>query len=168
MNTSIRDIQNVPFAIDTTVTMCGKMKYEEEMRTLAARLELDKLWNMLLPISVKRALGEERKIFTPDIYNLRRIHYSKIWISDAILVYADSNGEFLDSDNVMGEILAAVRYCKDIYFSRLLSEEEQNRVTEYVSKNITSLKVVFKFVKYYSVNIDDDLDFHVYDYTLWQ
>ena len=41
----------------TTVTMCGSIKYEEDMRKWAALLEKGAGWNMLLPIDIYKLTG---------------------------------------------------------------------------------------------------------------
>ena len=39
-----------------TVTICGKVKYEDKMRYLAASLENDAGWNVLFPINIQNPL----------------------------------------------------------------------------------------------------------------
>lgn len=120
----------------TTVTMCGKIKYEENMREWAALLEKGAGWNMLLPIDIYKLTGYNPRFEKSSMDKLRAIHYTKIKLSDAILVYVDEDYEFLDSENVMSEILAALSFDKEIYFTTGIRHDIIHKLSEFVNESV--------------------------------
>lgn len=134
-----------------TVTICGKVKYEDKMRYLAASLENDAGWNVLFPINIQNTTGKNIK----NMDTIRYIHFEKIHNSNAILVYVDDNYEFLDSENVMSEILAALSYEKDIYFSRMMNEEAVTTITQFVNTMEGAFNKKFKVKRFVHYKVSD-------------
>lgn len=65
-----------------TITICGSMKYEKEMQTIALKLETKHGYNVLQCV-----YNLEKEELTPlDLYTLEKAHYKKIDISDGIYV----------------------------------------------------------------------------------
>lgn len=139
-----------------TVTICGKVKYEDKMRYLAASLENDAGWNVLFPINIQNTTGKNIK----NMDTIRYIHFEKIHNSNAILVYVDDNYEFLDSENVMSEILAALSYEKDIYFSRMMNEEAVTTITQFVNTMKGAFNKKFKVKRFIHRRISE---FNLYE-----
>lgn len=138
----------------TTVTMCGKIKYEESMREWAALLEIGVGWNVLLPIDIRKISGYDPSLEKSSMDKLRAIHYSKIYLSDAILVNVDDNYEFVECENVMSEILAALSYSKEIYFTKGLRTDIMHKITSFVNGSTGILGSRFRVKNYKYIDID--------------
>lgn len=155
-------------AFDTTINtviMCGKIKYEDYMRELAALSEYRLGWNVLIPIDCYKAIRCNPRLEKSKMNNFRKIHYDKIYKSNSILVYVDKNHEFLDSENVMSEILAALSYEKDIYFSKLLRDDVMKRISSFINSSTGIFGKRFK-VKFYKSETIDTFIFTKINYTV--
>ena len=137
-----------------TVTMCGDIKYEEDMRELAALLEIRVGWNILLPIDIYKLTGYNPRLEKKSMYTLKKIHYYKILNSNAILVYVDQNREFADSKNVLDEIVVAAKCGKDIYFSQLLESTTTNKISNVLKAYDDQFGNKFEVVCYKYIDID--------------
>lgn len=166
MDTFVNLIEEIAF--DTTmetVTMCGKVKYEDYMRELAALLEYRCGWNVLLPINCYKLTGCDPRLEESKMNIFRKIQYDKIIKSNSILVYVDKNHEFLDSEDVMSEILAALSYEKDIYFSKLLRDDVMKKLSNFINSSIGIFGKRFK-VKFYKSESIDTFIFTRVNYTV--
>ena len=92
-----------------TVTICGSMKIENEMRKIAFILETEKNMNVLQCVYNT----ENKELSEDDICALEAAHYRKIELSDAIYV-VDINGYI--GSSVSKEISFAEAHKKDIIF----------------------------------------------------
>lgn len=148
-----------------TVTMCGKIKYEEDMRKWAALLEKGAGWNMLLPIDIYKLTGYNPRFDKSTMDKLRVIHYTKIKLSDAILVYVDENYEFLDNENVMSEILAALSFEKEIYFTKGIRNDLIPKLTKFINESVgvNGKRFDVKLYKYIDI---DKFRFYRLDYLI--
>lgn len=149
----------------TTVTMCGNIKYEEDMRKWAALLEKGAGWNLLLPIDIYKLTGYDPRFEESTMDKLRAIHYTKIKLSDAILVYVDENYEFLDSENVMSEILAALSFEKEIYFTKSIRYDLIPKLNKFINESVgvNGKRFDVKLYKYISI---DKFIFYRLDYLI--
>ena len=97
------------------ITICGSMKFIENMLEMALKLELDGNC-CLLPIYTNNALSES------EIMCLNKMHQEKIKISDAIFV-VNVNGYI--GNSTKKEIEFAKSLGKEIiYYSDLRNEEK--------------------------------------------
>ncbi len=92
-----------------TYTICGSMKFAEEMKKIAYQLEIEKEYNILQCVYVKDTtiLTEE------DIKKLEEAHYKKIDISDGIYV-VNINGYI--GESVKKEIEYAKKNNKEVLY----------------------------------------------------
>ena len=65
-----------------TITICGSMKYEKEMRVIAFELETKHGYNVLQCVYN----SEKKQLTSLDLDALKKAHYKKIDISDGIYV----------------------------------------------------------------------------------
>lgn len=144
-----------------TVTMCGKIKYEEYMREWAALLEIGIGWNVLLPIDIYKLTGYNPRLENSSMDIVRKVHRSKIMKSDAILVYVDKNYEFCYSDNVIGEIADAIVFKKDIYFTQGINASIMRKISTALIDSVKDKSGKDFKIKYYKY-ID------VYRYRFYQ
>ena len=92
-----------------TITICGSMKFAEEMKQIAWRLEVEKGFNVLQCI-----YNEKDEPITDEVQkHLVAAHYKKIDISDAIYI-VDINGYI--GTSVANEISYAKGKGKEIIF----------------------------------------------------
>ena len=145
MKSDVQMMEDLVFDVGPkTVTICGKIKFDDKIRQLAASLENDAGWNILIPINIKK----DTKKDVNNIDNIRYIHFDKIHKSNAILVYVDDNYEFLESKNVMSEILAALSYEKEIYFSKVMNDEAVTKITQFVNTMEGAFNKKFKVKRF--------------------
>jgi len=86
-----------------TVTICGSMKFEEEMKRIAFLLEAKHGYNVLQCVYNIEKLD----VSPDDIQRLEKAHLRKIEISDAIYV--------VDKDGYIGEqVKKEIEYAKSI------------------------------------------------------
>lgn len=92
-----------------TITICGSMKFAEEMKQIAWRLEVEKGFNVLQCI-----YNEKNEPITDEAQKrLVAAHYRKIDISDAVYI-VDINGYI--GTSVADEILYAKKNRKELIF----------------------------------------------------
>lgn len=89
-----------------TYTMCGSMKFAEEMKKIAKQLEIENGYKILQCVYV----DDINKLTKEDVKKLQEEHYRKIDISDGIYVV-----------NVNGYIGESVR--KEIEYARQAKKE---------------------------------------------
>lgn len=163
-NKTIQMIESIKNDVRSkTVTVCGKMKYEDKIRTIAAKLEVDNGWNMLIPIGVEDKLNI--KINDDKMDTLRYIHFNKIYKSDAILVYVDKDNTFIDSYNIMNEILAALTYEKEIMFTQLLNVATIQKLTGHVNYVMGGFGKRFKVIRFNTITYND-FTYYTLDYAV--
>lgn len=92
-----------------TITICGSMKFAEEMKQIAWRLEVEKGFNVLQCIYNEK----NESITDEEQKHLVAAHYKKIDISDAIYI-VDINGYI--GKSVANEILYAKENGKELIF----------------------------------------------------
>lgn len=90
-----------------TYTICGSMRFEQEMKEIAFFLETQKGFNILQCIYANREVSEEEKRL------LAAAHYRKIDLSDGI--YVVNNGGYIGT-SVAAEIEYAKNQGKEIYY----------------------------------------------------
>ena len=84
-----------------TYTICGSMRFEEEMKRIALYLETQKHYNILQCIYTDRVLTDTEK------QQLAKAHYRKIDLSDGIYV--------LNIDGYIGEsVIQEIRYAQEL------------------------------------------------------
>lgn len=88
------------------VTICGSMRFKQEMMTIASELELKYGYLVIQCVY----FSEDQILSKKDIELLNKIHYQKIELSDAIYIV-----------NVNGYIGDATK--KEIEYARLLNKE---------------------------------------------
>lgn len=88
------------------VTICGSMRFKQEMMTIAPELQLKYGYLVIQCVY----FSEDQILNKKDIELLNKIHYQKIELSDAIYVV-----------NVNGYIGDATK--KEIEYARLLNKE---------------------------------------------
>ncbi|MBS6196524.1 MAG: hypothetical protein KH828_13220 [Clostridiales bacterium] len=99
-----------------TVTICGSMKFAEEMKRIAFALESLKGYNIL-----QCTYNEQNKEITPEMFeNLRQAHFKKIDMSDMIYV-VDLNGYI--GNSVKQEIEYARGHHKENLFHSKVEQE---------------------------------------------
>lgn len=92
-----------------TVTICGSMKFSEEMKKISFELESDKGYNVLQCTYNDSNIEIDSKMQE----NLKKAHYKKIDLSDMIYV-VDIDGYI--GDSVTKEIDYARKHQKKIVF----------------------------------------------------
>lgn len=91
------------------VTICGSMKFAEEMKQVAFELESKKGYTVLQCV-----YNDLKKEITPEMFeNLKQAHFKKIEMCDIIFVM-DVNGYV--GDSVKQEIEYAKTHNKEIIF----------------------------------------------------
>ena len=90
-----------------TFTICGSMRFEQEMKEIAFLLETQKGFNILQCIYIDREVREEEK------QRLAAAHYRKIDLSDGI--YVVNIGGYIGK-SVAAEIDYAKNQGKEIYY----------------------------------------------------
>ena len=90
-----------------TYTICGSMRFEQEMKEIAFFLETQKGFNILQCIYTDREVSEEEK------RRLISAHYRKIDLSDGI--YVVNIGGYI-GESVAAEIDYAKNQGKEIYY----------------------------------------------------
>ena len=96
-----------------TVTICGSMRFEEEMKRIAFALEANWSYNVLQCVYNV----EKRNLTQNEIANLEEAHFRKIELSDAI--YVVDIGGYIGSQ-VKKEIAYAKERGKEIiYYSKV-------------------------------------------------
>ena len=90
------------------VTICGSMKFAEDMKKIARDLEIEKGWCV---IQCVYDVGENLSSFEMD--NIINAHWKKIDISDAI--YVVNIGGYIGS-STKGEIEYAKSFGKEIIY----------------------------------------------------
>ena len=90
-----------------TYTICGSMRFEQEMKEIAFLLETQKGFNILQCIYIDREVREEEK------QRLTAAHYRKIDLSDGI--YVVNIGGYI-GESVVAEIEYARNQGKEIYY----------------------------------------------------
>ena len=90
-----------------TYTICGSMRFEQEMKEIAFRLETQKGFNILQCIYTDREVSEEEKKM------LTAAHYRKIDLSDGI--YVVNIGGYIGT-SAAAEIEYARKLGKDILY----------------------------------------------------
>lgn len=92
-----------------TITLCGSMKFAEQMKQIAWNLEIEKGYNVLQCV-----YNEQNKpITTEGQVRLAAAHSKKIDLSDAIYI-VDIDGYI--GASVAGEISYAAKHGKEILF----------------------------------------------------
>lgn len=92
------------------ITMCGSLKFKDEMMKLAIELELQGK----CVLSVVYPVNEDKDAFTKEELNLLRLaHKKRIDISDAIYV-VNVNGYI--GSSTQDEIDYAISHKKDVYY----------------------------------------------------
>lgn len=101
-----------------TVTICGSMKFEKEMKQIAWKLEVEEGFSVIQCVYNPR----NESVAEDTLKQLAAAHYQKIDISDAIYV-VDIGGYF--GESAAAEIAYAEKKGKEIlYHSRLAREDE--------------------------------------------
>lgn len=106
-----------------TVTICGSMKFKNEMMKIAFWLEIDHHFNVLQCVYNT----ENRSISESEIKDLEAAHFKKIEISDAIYVL-DINGYI--GQQVTKEIEYAESLGKEIIYNSEFVGEDNIGETE--------------------------------------
>ncbi len=106
-----------------TVTICGSMKFKNEMMKIAFLLEIDHHFNVLQCVYNT----ENRSISESEIKDLEAAHFKKIEISDAIYVL-DINGYI--GQQVTKEIEYAESLGKEIIYNSEFEGEDNIGETE--------------------------------------
>ena len=100
-----------------TVTICGSMRFEKQMQSIALELETKKGWNVLqCTYNV-----EERSLSDRDLEAIAKAHYRKIDLSDAIYV-VDIGGYI--GESVKQEIQYAWNMRKEVIYHRQCAARE--------------------------------------------
>ena len=105
------------------------------------------------------------KINDDKMDTLRYIHFNKIYKSDAILVYVDKDNTFIDSYNIMNEILAALTYEKEIMFTQLLNVATIQRLTGHVNYVMGGFGKRFKVIRFNTITYND-FTYYTLDYAV--
>lgn len=92
-----------------TVTICGSMRYEEQMKTISLQLEIAHEFNVLQCVYNPDSI----ELSNTDRQKLARSHMKKIDLSDAIYV-VDIDGYI--GESVKGEIEYAKNNQKEIIY----------------------------------------------------
>lgn len=102
-----------------TVTICGSMRFEDEMKSIALDLEIHQDFNVL------QCVYNEQGITLSDIEKERlvRAHYKKIDLSDAIYVI---NIDGYTGESVKMEIAYAKAHGKEVIFHTQLNNHFYN------------------------------------------
>ena len=90
------------------VTLCGSMRFFNEMQEIAMELETKKNWCVIAPIG-----GTKTKPDSTAIEKLSKAHYKKIDISDA--VYIVNIGGYI-GESVSEELRYAQKQNKEIIY----------------------------------------------------
>lgn len=91
------------------VTICGSMKFADEMQKTSAKLQIENGWCVLQPVYVDKS----KDISIDGLNNLKEAHFKKIEISDAIYVL-NINGYV--GDSTKGEIGFAKKHNKEVIY----------------------------------------------------
>lgn len=92
-----------------TYTICGSMKFAEEMKKIAYQLEIEQGYNILQCVYVE----DITKLSEDNIKRLEQAHYKKIDISDGIYV-VNPNGYI--GESVKKEIEYAKKHNKKVLY----------------------------------------------------
>ncbi len=92
-----------------TYTICGSMKFADEMKRIAYQLEIEKGYNILQCVYIDGIT----KLTKEDIKKLEEAHYKKIDISDGIYVVS-MNGYI--GESVKKEIEYAKIHNKEVLY----------------------------------------------------
>ena len=92
-----------------TYTICGSMRFAEEMKKIAYYLETRKGYNILQCVYCEDKIAPTDE----DLKHLEKAHYKKIDLSDGI--YVVNIGGYI-GDSVKKEIEYAQRYGKEIIY----------------------------------------------------
>ena len=99
------------------VTLCGSLKFQKEMMTVAEKMALEGYW-ILTPVY---SVSEKIDITKKQLINLKEAHFKRIELSDAILV-VNINNYIGDSTNL--EIDYAKKLGKKIiYYTDLIENK---------------------------------------------
>lgn len=99
------------------VTLCGSLKFQKEMMTVAEKMELEG-YCILTPVY---SVSEKIDITKKQLINLKEAHFKRIELSDAILV-VNINNYIGDSTNL--EIDYAKKLGKKIiYYTDLIENK---------------------------------------------
>ncbi len=99
-----------------TVTICGSMRFSEEMKAIALDLESRHKMNVLQCVYAPKSVS----LSDNEKYALAKAHYKKIDISDGIYV-VDIGGYI--GESVSKEIQYAEKMGKEIIYHTLFSKE---------------------------------------------
>lgn len=98
-----------------TVTICGSMRFYDQMLQVAERLTLEG-WIVLMPFVVKRS-ADGTTAHPPEVREqLDLLHRAKINLSRMIVVVSDETGYY--GDSTRGEIAYAERTGKRIAYEQ--------------------------------------------------
>lgn len=92
-----------------TYTICGSMKFAEEMKKIAYQLEIEQRYNILQCVYVE----DITQLSEDNIKRLEQAHYKKIDISDGIYV-VNPNGYI--GESVKKEIEYAKKHNKKVLY----------------------------------------------------
>lgn len=92
-----------------TYTICGSMKFAEEMKRIAYQLEIEKGYSILQCIYIDK----NTQLNNEEIFILEQAHYKKIDISDGIYV-VNINGYI--GESVKKEIEYAKKHNKEVLY----------------------------------------------------
>ncbi len=92
-----------------TLTICGSMRYEKEMHSIAYELETKRGYNILQCVYAP----EGASISADDLENLEKAHYRKIDLSDGIYIV---NIDGYIGKSVMAEIHYAEKSGKEVLY----------------------------------------------------
>ncbi len=92
-----------------TYTICGSMRFAEEMKKIAYQLEIEKGYNILQCVYIDKNV----ELTDEDLKKLEKAHYKKIEISDGIYVV---NIDGYIGESVKKEIEYAKKHNKEVIY----------------------------------------------------
>ena len=99
------------------VTLCGSLKFQKEMMTVAEKMALE-CYCILTPVY---SVSEKIDITKKQLINLKEAHFKRIELSDAILVVNINN---YIGDSTRAEIDYAKKLGKEIiYYTNLIENK---------------------------------------------
>ena len=119
------------------VTLCGSLKFQKEMMTVAEKMALEG-YCVLTPVY---PVSENMERTKEQLINLKEAHFKRIELSDAILV-VNINNYIGDSTNL--EIDYAKKLGKKIIYYTDLIENKYNDKLQFIKKEVINNGYVSK------------------------
>ena len=111
------------------ITLCGSLKFQKEMMTVAEKMALEG-YCILTPVY---PVSEDIERTKEQLIKLKEAHFKRIELSDAILV-VNINNYIGESTNL--EIDYAKKLGKEIiYYTDLIENKYSNKLQFFVEKN---------------------------------